>query len=128
MGCYSLVNNFAVKETSLPSGPEIEHVARVTPLPKNQLQFQPGDVLGFYVESQGTGDVLSDNGVVLLTHANYSRELVWFASIDITAVQPPSLAAAPTQLEPMVSSVHQRMLDLSSQYPWQPIPVFQVYQ
>ena len=33
-GCYSLVNNFAIKETSLPSGPEIDHVARVTPSPQ----------------------------------------------------------------------------------------------
>ena len=89
-GCYSLVSNFAVKETSLLSGPEIEHVARVTPSPKNQLNFQPGGVLGFYVESHRTGDVLSDNGVVLLTHANYSRELVWFASVDITAAVQPS--------------------------------------
>ena len=33
----------------------------------------------------------------------------WFASINIGAVQlSQSLAAAPTQLEPMVSSVHQR--------------------
>ena len=84
-GCYSLVNNFAVKETSLPSRPETEYVARVTPLPQNQLQFQPGDVLGFYVESHGTGDVLSDNGVVLLNNASFTSELVWFASIDITA-------------------------------------------
>ena len=89
-GCYSLVSNFAIKETTLPSGPEIDHAARVTPSPQNQLLFQPGDVLGFYVESHGTRDVLSDNGVVLLNHANYSSELVWFASVDITAAPEPS--------------------------------------
>ena len=94
-GCYSLVNNFAINETSLPSGPEIDHVARVTPPPQNQLQFQPEDVLGFYVESHGTGDVLNDNGVVLLSHANYSSELVWFASVDITATQPSQSGSCP---------------------------------
>ena len=93
--CYSLVNNFAIKETSLPSRPEIDHVARVTPPPQNQLQFQPEDVLGFYVESYGTGDVLNDNGVVLLSHPNYSSELVWFPSVDITVTQASQSGSCP---------------------------------
>ena len=84
-GCYSLVDNFAIISTPIPVSPAIEHVARVTPLPQNQLRFQPGDVLGFYVESHGTGDKLSDNGVVLLNNGSHPSELVWFASIAITA-------------------------------------------
>ena len=77
-GCYSLVNKYAVTSTSLPA------TDRVTPLPQNQLQFQPGDVLGFYVESHGTSSD-NDNGVVLLNNSNHTSELVWFASIDMTA-------------------------------------------
>ena len=85
-GCYSLVGNFMVTSTSIPPLPEIDHVARVTPLPQDQLQFQPGDVLGFYVESHGTTSD-DDNGVVLLNNASYTRELVWHASIATRASQ-----------------------------------------
>ena len=80
-GCYSLVDHFMV--TSLLSEPitvASNHVARVTPSPQDQLQFQPGDVLGFYVESQGIG-TNHDNGVVLLDSGRYTSELVWHASV-----------------------------------------------
>ena len=83
-GCYSLVNNYTVRSISLPINEAISHVARVTPLPQDQLQFQPGDVLGFYVESDGTSSDY-DNGVVLLNNGSHNNELVYFASIDITA-------------------------------------------
>ena len=92
-GCYSLVDNFTVRSTSLPSGPAVNHVARVTPLPQNQLQFQPGDVLGFYVESHGAISD-DDNGVVLLDNGSYTSELVWFARINIAA-QPPQSGSCP---------------------------------
>ena len=85
-GCYSLVGNYIVQSTSIALQPESEHVARVTPLPQDQLQFQPGDVLGFYVESQGT-DSNTDNGVVLLDSANYTSELAWHASITALTSQ-----------------------------------------
>ena len=83
-GCYSLVNNFIIRSTSLPTNPAISHVARVTPLPQDQLQFQPGDVLGFYVESHGTRSD-NDNGVVFLNNGGHTSELVWHAKIDETA-------------------------------------------
>ena len=83
-GCYSLVNNFIVTSTSLPTNPAISHVARVTPLPQDQLQFQPGDVLGFYVESSGTSSD-NDNGVVFLNNGSHTSELVWHAKIDEAA-------------------------------------------
>ena len=79
-GCYSLVANYLVENISPPLT-TIEHVARVTPLPRNQLSFQPGDVLGFYVEASGTGDSDYDNGVVLLNNDSFSNELIWHASI-----------------------------------------------
>ena len=82
-GCYSLVNNFIVTSVSLPDQPASEHVARVTPSPQRQLQFQPGDVLGFYVESHDTMSD-NDNGVVLLNNGSHASELVWFARIDAT--------------------------------------------
>ena len=57
-------------------------------------------MLGFYVESHGSGDGPDgdgdgDNGVVLLSSANYTSELVWFASIDVTAVQPSRSGSCP---------------------------------
>ena len=84
-GCsiYSLVNNFFVASISIPVSPADELVAKVTPSPQDQLQFQPGDVLGFYVESEGRFN--QDDGVVLLNSGSHTSELVWFASIDTTA-------------------------------------------
>ena len=78
-GCYSLVANYLVENIS-PSLTTIEHVARVTPLPRNQLPFQPGDVFGFYVEASGTTSD-HDDGVVLLNNDGFNNELIWHASI-----------------------------------------------
>ena len=90
-GCYSLVNKFVVRSISLPTSPMISHVARVTPSPQYQLKFQPGDVLGFYVESHGEGSQTGgddNNGVVLLNSTGYTSELVWHG--HITAQLQPS--------------------------------------
>ena len=92
-GCYSLVDDFI--STDIPIGiqpsPTIR-VARITPSLADQLQFQPGDVLGFYVESHGEGDNLGDrgnpnNGVVLRTSGSYTSELVWYGSIGAAITQ-----------------------------------------
>ena len=59
-GCYSLVGNN--RFTSIPL---IDGLARVTPSPQDFVQFQPNDVLGFYVESasiRGPSD--NPNGLV----------------------------------------------------------------
>ena len=56
-GCYSLVGNNRFTSVSLSS-----RVAMVTPLPQERIQFQPGDVIGFYVESGRGGD----RGVVVV--------------------------------------------------------------
>jgi hypothetical protein len=83
-GCYSLVGNYIVRSLIINGTPAANHVARVTPSPQDQLQFQPGDVLGFYVESHGTSSDF-DNGVVMLNNGSHIDELVHFASIDITS-------------------------------------------
>ncbi len=88
-GCYSLVGNYIVRSLVINGTPEANHVARVTPSPQYQLQFQPGDVLGFYVESHGTSSDF-DNGVVMLNNGSHTNELVYFASIDITSQSPQS--------------------------------------
>ena len=85
-GCYSLVNDFVSTDVQ----PESEYVANITPSPADQLQFQHGDVLGFYVESHGEGDHLgsrgdANNGVVLLSSGSYTSESVWYGSIDTTS-------------------------------------------
>ena len=90
-GCYSLVDDFI--STNIPIGiqpsPTIR-VARITPSLADQLQFQPGDVLGFYVESHGEGPGSggdANNGVALLISSSYSSELVWYGSIGDATTQ-----------------------------------------
>ena len=85
-GCYNLVDDFLSALISVALQPVSKRVARVTPSLKDQLQFQPGDVLGFYVESHGSPHNSDyDNGVVLLNNGSHTSELVWFASADVTA-------------------------------------------
>ena len=78
-GCYSLVGNNRFTSISLSSG-----VAKVTPSAQDYVQFQSGDVLGFYVE-EATSSIYSPPGVVLRTSPSYlTSEIVWFASIGHT--------------------------------------------
>ena len=84
--CYNLIANYTVKSASVDS---VYRVVKATALPQNQqLQFQLGDVLGFYVESHGSGAGArgdADNGVVLLNNGSHTSELVWYGHIDIIA-------------------------------------------
>ena len=83
-GCYSLVDDFLSASISVALQPVSRRVVRVVPY--DQLQFQPGDVLGFYVESHGSERNSDyDNGVVLLNNGSHTSELVWYASVDVTA-------------------------------------------
>ena len=72
-GQYSLVGNNRFISIYLSDG-----VAIVTPSPQDYIQFQPGDVLGFYVEEA----IRENNGVMVLTDSNFTNEIVWYASID----------------------------------------------
>ena len=80
-GCYSLVGNNRFTSISLSSG-----LAIVTPSPRDYIQFQPQDVLGFYIESaiiRPSGDI--PNGLVLqTTPTRFTSELVLYASIAPT--------------------------------------------
>ena len=70
-GCYNLVGNNSFTSISLSDG-----LARLTPSPQDYIQFQPNDVLGFYVKRAG-GD---DHGIVVRS-SNREMEMVWHASI-----------------------------------------------
>ena len=84
-GCHSLVDDYSSKSISLQNDAiNMGKIARVTPSLQDQLQFQKGDVLGFYVESNGAGSDY-DNGVVTLNDSNHTSELVWHASVNISA-------------------------------------------
>ena len=72
-GCYSLVGNNRFSTISPLTTPG---VARVTPSPEDYISFQPGDVLGVYVEEASK----SDDGVVMLTTSTFTNELVWYAT------------------------------------------------
>ena len=74
-GCYSLVGNN--RFTSIPLQ---NLIAQVTPSPQDYIQFQPGDVLGVYVEEARE----SDDGVVLLTRDSFTSESMWYTSIAPT--------------------------------------------
>ena len=72
---YSLVGNNRFTSIFLSSG-----LARATPSPQNWIHFQPGDVVGFYMESNERGDKYGDPGIVLKSDRN--REEVWHVSMD----------------------------------------------
>ena len=73
-GQYSLVGNNRFTSITLS-----DEVAIVTPSPQDYIQFQPGDVLGFYVEDAR----LTTDGVVVLTSpSSFTSEVVWYASIE----------------------------------------------
>ena len=102
--CYSLVDDFQISITLS------ERVAslRVVPSPQDQLQFHSGYVLGFYVGTQG--DCISDFDnraiALLVTVVSWcGMATLWMSQLS----SPPSLEAAPTQLEPMESSTHPHM-------------------
>ena len=75
-GCYSLVGNNSFTSVELHDG-----VATVAPLPQQRIQFQPGDVLGFYVESarRETGGVVLLSDLELMGDRRYETEEVWYA-------------------------------------------------
>ena len=76
-GCYSLVGNNRFISITVSGG-----VAIVTPSPQDYILFQPGDVLGFYVEDAKSIN-FSTPGVVLRTSPSYlTSEIVWFASLN----------------------------------------------
>ena len=72
-GVYSLVGNNRFTSISLDGGV----VESLLPSSSNYIMFQPGDVLGFYVE-----EARDDNnkGVAVLTTDQYTRESMWYAS------------------------------------------------
>ena len=66
-------------------------VIQVTPQPKDQLQFEPGDVLGVHV----TSFLPKGSGIVLLSSSSDQRkgslegegeEEVWYARVDTPVV------------------------------------------
>ena len=90
-GCYNLVDDFI--SSSILTTPK-DPVVNVVLLPQDQLLFQPGDVLGFYVERHG-GESKDNDGVVVLSDGSHNSELIWHASVDITAVQPSQSVSCP---------------------------------
>ena len=77
-GQYSLVGNNRFTSISLLNMDG--YLVRVTPSPQDYIQFQPGDVLGFYVEDARD----MDDGVVLNTTSEFRNESVWQASVNPT--------------------------------------------
>ena len=71
---YSLVGNNRFTSIYVSDG-----LASATPLSQHYIHFQPGDVLGFYMESDEHGDP----GIVLKNDHSYGdSEVVWHASMD----------------------------------------------
>ena len=79
-GCYSLVGNNRFANISPIVSPG---VAIVTPSPQDCISFQPGDVLGVYVEHAS----VADDGVVVLISDTFSSDNVWYGSIEETTSQ-----------------------------------------
>ena len=72
-GHYTLVGNNRFSAVSQSAGRVI-----VTPSPHKQVMFQPGDVVGFLIEEPKDKD--NDRGVVVVTTATFTSEVVWHAS------------------------------------------------
>ena len=76
VGCYSLVGHNVFTSVLLS-----KQLARVTPLPRERIEFRPGDVLGFSVENIRGGE----RGVVITQDSaergdrGYETEEVWYA-------------------------------------------------
>ena len=71
---YSLVGNNRFMSINVSGG-----LASATPSPQDRIHFQPGDILGFYMESDEHGDP----GIVLKNDRSYGdSEVVWHASMD----------------------------------------------
>jgi hypothetical protein len=82
-GVYNLVGNNRFTSISLDGG-----VAEsLLPSPSDYIQFQSGDVLGFYVEDARDDD--SRGVAVLTTDDSYTNELVWYASTSQTVAGSP---------------------------------------
>ena len=110
--CYSLISDHRIISTVIKTDSRTGRVARVTPLLQNQLEFEPGDVLGFYVESHGSGPSDDDNGVVVLNNGSHTSELVWHGRItSLTSrsgscpypVGTSGLLSTPTHAAPVIS-------------------------
>ena len=78
-GCYNLVGNNNFTSVVLDSPLTV-----VKPPPHQRIQFQPGDVLGFYAENANVG--FESGGVKMLCDVNvrgdggYETEEVWYAT------------------------------------------------
>ena len=121
-GCYSLVGINRFTSVPLPN-----QVAEVTPLPREQIEFQPGDVLGFNLENTD-GD---DGGVVLLMDSSeqgdsgYETEEVWYADFSnpviagecqlVVGSQPGRMLNTMTSAAPVISVAYGKIILL---YQW----------
>ena len=94
-GDYSLVGNNRFTSVSLSDGV----ASSLVPSPSQSfIQFQPGDVLGFYVEEARD----DNNGVAVLTSNSYTNELMWYASATSQAVGYPISVGSSGDLNTML--------------------------
>ena len=97
-------NSFKRKQPHLPTKISSElGVIQVTPLPKEQLQFEAGDVVGVCVFSylpkgSGIALLLSDQG-------NRSLEEVWYARVDKQAIAQDGDCPEATILDTFINAV-----------------------
>lgn len=78
-GCYTLVGS-----NSFINIHPTDRTTTVTPLPHDQIQVQPGDVVGFYITSNSSsnttlGDVAITRTQTLNSDGNSHPEEVWLA-------------------------------------------------
>ena len=91
-GCYSKIGSNSFMSISLDNRTAVN----IIPPPQERIQFQHGDVLGFYVESSGR----ETNGVALLEDFNttgdkgYETEEVWYANTERFIISNPNCLLA----------------------------------
>ena len=100
---YVLIGQNSIKRV-LPAKNSSElGVVRVSPSPEDQLQFEPGDVLGVYVFSylpKGSGIMLQ-----LSNQGDRGLEEVWYATVDKQAVVDSRDCPDTTTLDTFINAV-----------------------
>ncbi len=87
-GCYTMQGNNYFSPISLADdGSDDRGIVTGIPLESERIEVQPGDVVGFYLESSREND--DDDGIQFArgqdNESEYDSESVWYATGDVTS-------------------------------------------
>ena len=108
-GCYTMqgTNHFSPISLGDP-GTDDRGIVTGIPLESERIEVQPGDVVGFYLESSRN----KDDGILFAEEQEYDSESVWYATGDVTGsgqtclfpVGPGRTLSSSTSLAPLITA------------------------